>query len=189
VAGRRRESFAERRERRAAVDDPELVLNAALRFLEARSRSVSEVRRRLTQAGYQGALIDGAIERLVDLRMLDDEGFAQAWIESRDRARPRGERALRQELAVKGIERPIIDRLLEARHGEDGATERDLGAAATLLERHARTLDREPDPRRRRQKAYALVARHGFDAETCGDAVRRWEQRAGAAASDGDGLP
>ena len=48
-----RESFAERRERRAAVDDPAVVLEAAARFLEARSRSVAEVRRRLTGAGYR----------------------------------------------------------------------------------------------------------------------------------------
>ena len=34
--------------------------------------------------------------------MLDDEAFARAWVESRDRARPRGERALRAELRQKG---------------------------------------------------------------------------------------
>ena len=50
---RRRESFAERRERRAAVDDPAVVLEAAARFLEVRSRSVAEVRRRLTSNGYR----------------------------------------------------------------------------------------------------------------------------------------
>ena len=37
--------------------------------------------------------------------MLDDETFARAWVESRDRARPRGERAIRDELRLKGIDR------------------------------------------------------------------------------------
>ena len=83
----RKESYAERRERRAAVDDPQVVLEAAARFLEARSRSVSEVRRRLTSAGYQPELVDGAIARLEELGVLDDEAFAKAWVESRDRAR------------------------------------------------------------------------------------------------------
>ena len=46
----RRASFAERKERRAAVDDPAVVLDAAARFLEPRARSVTEVRRRLTGA-------------------------------------------------------------------------------------------------------------------------------------------
>src|ERR671910_2266457 len=98
----RRETFAERRERRAAVDDPAVVLEAAARFLEARSRSVSEVRRRLTGAGYRPALVEDAITRMAELGMLDDETFARAWVESRDRARPRGERAIREELRIKG---------------------------------------------------------------------------------------
>jgi regulatory protein len=178
----RRESPTVARERRAAVDDPEVVFAAALRFLEVRSRSVAEVRRRLTLAGYREELVAGAIDRLLELHMLDDEAFARSWLESRDRARPRGERALRQELAQKGVERGLIDLLLDERNAEDGAEERDVSSAVSLLERQRRTLDRAADPRRRRQKAYALLARNGFDADTCGDAIRRWE-------SGGDGLP
>jgi regulatory protein len=96
----RRESFAEKRARRAAVDDPAVVLEAAARFLEARSRSVHEVRRRLGGAGYQTELVEGAITRMTELGMLDDEAFARTWVESRDRARPRGERAIREELRL-----------------------------------------------------------------------------------------
>lgn len=168
---RKRTSFAERREQRAAVDDPDVVLAAAARFLEARSRSVVEVRRRLTGAGYQPALVEGAIERLLELGMLDDRAFAEAWIASRDRARPRGERVLRQELLQKGIDRALIDQLLEERRtGEEGeATEPDLEAARRLLERNARSLDRVADPRQRRARAYALLARNGFDPDVCRD--------------------
>ena len=128
---RRRESFAEQRERRGAVDDPELVLAAALRFLEARSRSVAEVRRRLTQAGYQSALVEGAIARLIDLGMLDDAAFARSWIESRDRARPRGERALRQELRLKGLDGALVDEALGER-GAAGADVDELAAERVL---------------------------------------------------------
>ena len=113
AAGRgHRTSHAERRQRKAEVDDPAVVLEAAARFLEVRSRSVAEVRRRLTGAGYQPDLVEGAIARLLDLGLLDDEAFARAWIESRDRARPRGERAIRQELGLKGVDRPTIDLVL-----------------------------------------------------------------------------
>ena len=189
MARRRGGTYAEQRERRRAVDDPELVLAAALRFLEARARSVAEVRRRLTQAGYQPALVDGAIERLVELGMLDDAAFARSWIESRDRARPRAERALRQELAVKGVERVVVDRLLDERSAVDGAAKRDVNAALMLLERQRRTLEREPDPRRRRQKAYGLLARHGFDGDACRDAIDRWNEDRLVDPSEGDGIP
>jgi len=175
VGPRRRETFAERRERRAAVDDPTVVLEAAARFLEARSRSIAEVRRRLTTAGYRSDLVDGAIARMTELGMLDDEAFARAWVESRDRARPRGERALQNELRLKGIDRAVIDLVLHDRReqltGADDAVAPavapDRVAAERLIAKHARTLDRIADPRRRRERAYALLARNGFDPETC----------------------
>lgn len=180
---RPRESFADRRARRAAIADPAVVLEAAARFLEARSRSVAEVRRRLTGAGYHADLVEGAIGRLGALGMLDDESFARAWVESRDRARPRGERAIREELRLKGIDRAIVDVVLEERRTRDGDGARNGGAsevgvpgveedadsvaAGRLLAKHARALARVPDVRQRRQRAYALLARNGFDPETC----------------------
>jgi regulatory protein len=167
---RRREHPAAARERRAGVDDPELVLGAALRFLEARSRSIAEVRRRLTGAGYQPELVEGAVARLVELSMLDDAAFGAAWLESRDRARPRGERALRQELRIKGLEGTLVDELLVER--ADAGDDVDGVAAERVLARHAAALGRVADPRARRQRAYALLARNGFDPETCSAAVR-----------------
>jgi regulatory protein len=176
VATARRETLAERRERRAAIDDPAVVLEAAARFLEARARSVAEVRRRLTTAGYRPELVEGAILRLQELGMLDDEAFARAWVESRDRARPRGERAIRQELGLKGVDRTTIDLVLAERREAASLREPDDGepvisadetAAQRLLARNARSLARIADPRQRRQRAYALLARNGFDPEVC----------------------
>jgi regulatory protein len=170
--GSRRRSPAEQRERRAAVDDPQVVLDAAARFLEARHRSVAEVRRRLRGAGYRHDLVDGAIDRLLELGILDDEAFARAWVESRDRARPRGERAIREELRVKGIDRATIDTVIADRRGAEGA-EPDRDAAERLLERNRRSLARVADPRQRRARAYALLARNGFDPDVCRE-VASW---------------
>ena len=163
-----RETRAERRERRATIDDPAVVLEAAARFLEVRARSVAEVRRRLGQAGYRSDLVEGAIGRLTELGMLDDATFARAWIESRDRVRPRGEIALRRELALKGVDRAVVDELLEERRDNGDAVTGgvDLAAAERLLARHERALARETDPRSRRRRAYALLARNGFDPST-----------------------
>jgi regulatory protein len=173
VSRRAQRSYAERRAEKAAVDDPAVVLEAAARFLEARARSVGEVRRRLTSAGYRLELIEGAIDRMTELGMLDDATFARAWIESRDRARPRGERALSEELRVRGVDRSVIVAALDERRttasddGEDTTPSADEAAAERLLARHARTLDRVADPRARRQRAYALLARNGFDPSVC----------------------
>ena len=176
---RRRESYAQRRARRADVDDPEVVLAAALRYLEARARSVAETRRRLSEAGYRDELVDGAIQRLVALGLLDDEAFARHWVESRDRARPRGEVALRRELRLRGIDPAIVDGVLADRRGRaadrhpgeppeshrEVIVDPDEAAARRLLDRRRRDLDRVTDPRKRRARAYALLARNGFGPE------------------------
>ncbi len=170
-------TFAERRERRAEVEDIAEVLDAAARFLEARPRSVHEVRYRLTTMGYRAALVDEVVVRLTDLRYLDDEAFARAWVESRDRARPRGEHALRRELQLKGVDRALVDEVLDDRRdgarendetaGDGGTHSPDDAAAERLLRRKLPAILREPDPRRRRQRAYALLARSGFSPDVC----------------------
>jgi regulatory protein len=182
AAGRRppRESYTERRARRAAIDDPEVVLAAAFRFLEARARSVMETRRRLSEAGYRPELVEGALAHLLDIGLLDDEAFARHWVESRDRARPRGEIALKRELRLRGVESQVIAATMDERRSTeaespfgapgsaDDGTERtdpDEAAAAKLLERRRRDLERVVDPRKRRARAYALLARNGFGPE------------------------
>jgi regulatory protein len=180
---RRRETFAERRTRRAEVTDPAVVLEAGARFLGVRPRSIDETRRHLRAAGYTAELVDGAVGRLIDLGILDDEAFARAWLESRDRAHPRGERALQRELFLKGIDRAIIEAVLADRdsglRGDDGegsgrSSSADERAAERLLARKASLLVRIADPRRRRQRAYELLARSGFDASLAALVAERW---------------
>ncbi len=219
--GRLKATHAERRSARAEVDDPAAVLAAAARFLEARARSVHEVRRRLGDAGYRSDLVDGAIDRLTELGMLDDEAFARAWVESRDRARPRGARALRDELRRKGITQAAVDAVLAERDGQgddadsdaegggrgaaqdapafgqfgqlrprpgsqlEAGERADTVAARRLLAHHAAALARVPDPRKRRQRAYGLLARNGFAPDLIGSLVRELEAT-GAAGNDGD---
>ena len=105
--------------------------------------------------------------------MLDDAAFAAQWVESRDRARPRGERALRHELAQKGIDQGVVAAVLEDRAADvdpDGVPP-DALAAGRLLARHGPSLARVADPRVRRHRAYALLARNGFDPDVCRSAV------------------
>jgi len=180
-----------RRDRRAEVTDSDVVMDAAAAFLAVRPRSEAETRRRLLHLGYPAALCDSVVGRLTELGYLDDRAFARAWVESRDRARPRGSLALRRELQQKGVPGQTIDEVLADRAGTAagqtvtraravvaGAADamvdpgtRAAGveemAARRLLERRASSLRREDDPRKRRQKAYALLARHGFPPDVC----------------------
>ena len=195
----RKPTPAERRAERATIDDPAVVLEAAARFLEARPRSIAEVRRKLARLGYQAELVSGTVDRLVQLGYLDDEAFATTWVESRDRSRPRGAHALRRELELKGVDRAFIDAVLERRQnepasGEPGAPDEgwrdpDDAGAERLLRRKLPAILREPDPRRRRQRAYALLARSGFGPDVCSSVTRRVLDAAAATgdAEDEDG--
>jgi regulatory protein len=178
----RRAATDERRERRAVVADVAVVMEAAGSILAVRPRSVAEMRRRLRHLGYRTDLCDQAVDRLIELGYLDDEQLARAWVERRDRSRPRGELVLRRELRARGIPDEAIAAALHAREDPtastvsgdgshprpDGASgDADEQAARRLVERRRGSLMREPDQRRRRQKAYALLARNGFDPDLC----------------------
>ena len=104
-------------------------------------------------------------------------------MESRDRARPRGEIALKRELRLRGVDAQVVATILAERAaggsddpfdasrsgsdepGED-RVDPDETAALRLLDRRRRDLDRVADPRKRRARAYALLARNGFGPET-----------------------
>jgi regulatory protein len=142
--------------------------------------------------------VEQAIARLLDLGILDDAAFAQAWVESRDRARPRGEHALSHELALKGLDSATIRETIEHRRasapGSDDAaggseTEAsvDEAAAERLLERRSASLLRVADPRARRARAYALLARNGFDPGVCATVSRRFAETPLETADSSDG--
>jgi regulatory protein len=173
------------------------VLEAGARFLEARPRSIAEVRRKLTRLGYRPELVAGAVERLAELGFLDDEAFARAWVESRDRARPRGEHALRRELGLKGVDRALVDMVLEERREDAGVAAAswdevpaspDEAAAERLLRKKLGPILREPDARKRGQRAYALLARNGFAPGVC-SAVSRTVLADVAASAEEDDIP
>jgi len=146
-------------------------MDAAAAFLSVRPRSEAETRRRLIKLGYPEPLVEEVVVRLIEMHYLDDEDFARAWVQSRDRSRPRGSAGLRRELLLKGVARDTIDTVLAEREESAPEQEADLSAARALLARRRAALDREQDHVRRRQKAYALLARNGFDPDVCRTAV------------------
>jgi regulatory protein len=189
-AADRRTRRQERLERRSAVTDPDIVLAAGAALLAVRSRTTHELRARLVGLGYPHGLVDVTLDRLLALGYLDDEGYARAWVAGRDRSRPRGATALRRELLRKGLDREVVDAALREREAAlhaaiDPATDpdetrpgpassADHAAAVRLLERRRSALLRESDPRKRQQRAYALLARNGFDPGVCFDVTRAY---------------
>src|SRR5438270_3533473 len=84
----------------------------ALNYISFRPRSREEVRRYLRKKETPPDLINAALDRLTRLDLLNDQSFAEFWIESRERFSPRGSRALKNELRQKGVERDVVDELV-----------------------------------------------------------------------------
>ncbi len=121
---------------------------AALRFLEARPRSIAEVRARLGRKDFAPEAIDAAIARLAELELLDDAAFARYWVENRVAYRPRGAGALRDELRRKGIDADVTAEVLNDNvlTGDESASA--WGLARGALHKYAGAQDRNAFTRR-----------------------------------------
>lgn len=153
-----------------AADEVKRAYGAAINLLGYRARSQAEVEQRLKQREFSAGAIAQTVERLQTEGHLDDASFGQLWIESRQRASPRGTRALRYELRQKGIDPTVIDAVID--NTEIDETAAAWAAIAPKLDRW-RGLERFSF----QQKAGSFLARRGFGHDAVRAAVdRAWQQ-------------
>ena len=100
--------------------------------------------------GYDESLIEPILKRLNEHGYLDDEKFARAWIENRNTKKGTSLKKLRNELALKGVDSRIVDRVLS----EDLRNDRD-----ELRKVIARKQNKYDD----RQKLIQYLMRQGFN--------------------------
>lgn len=100
-------------------DEKEVALQNALRFVDYKPRSVAEVKKKLSDKGFDVNVIEEILTRLIENGTLDDARFAQGWAENRSYFRPRGRRLLALELRQKGIPNHLIEEALDPLPEED----------------------------------------------------------------------
>src|SRR5438876_3489920 len=93
----------------------------AYNYLSYRPRSRTEVRNYLRRKETPPAIIDAALARLDHLNLVNDRDFASFWVESREHFSPRGARALKNELRMKGVDREVLDELIDNEKDEERA--------------------------------------------------------------------
>lgn len=158
-----------------AAGQKEQAHEAALTLLSYRARSKAEMRRRLAMRGIGGEAVDGEIERLEQVGLLDDDAFARAWVEERARLSPRGRRMLQFELRRRGIGAGSAESAT--------ASIADSEIAFALARQKALSAPDSGFP------AFAarvggFLQRRGFDHETVAAATRAaWNERAGPGAT------
>lgn len=102
-------------------EDLQRAVDRAFNYLSFRPRSREEVRRYLRRKETPPELIDAVLARLDSLDLVNDRSFASFWLETREQFSPRGAQALRNELRMKGVERDVVDALVDEEKDEERA--------------------------------------------------------------------
>ena len=146
-----------RRRKPASSRPPSMIRRSCSRRRRGSSRRARVGRRgpaAADPAGYRPDLVEGAIERLVELGMLDDEAFARAgWSRGTGRGRAASGRSARscasRAWTCVGRARPrgtAGGRGRDPMPGTDREPARPTGPPPTAARRHARALERVADP-------------------------------------------
>ncbi len=96
-------------------------VDRAYNYLSYRPRSREEVRRYLRRKETPPETIEAALARLDRLDLINDHTFASFWVESREQFSPRGARALKNELRMKGVEREVVEEMIDDEKDEERA--------------------------------------------------------------------
>jgi regulatory protein len=157
-------------------DERDKAYNQALFFLGFRARSRVEVERYLRNKKYSPEAISDTLQRLAEGQFLDDTAFAQAWVEDRERFKPRSRQALQYELRQKGVEAEAIEEALEDINEDE--------LAWRAVEGKVRQWQRLPEPDFKK-KAMGFLSRRGFGYEVAQEATdRAWAVVSGTADSE-----
>lgn len=85
--------------------------NLAVGYLARRPRSTKELKDYLAKKKVEEDLIRTIVQKLLDLRFLDDVKFARWWREQRTRFKGKSDRLISMELRQKGIDPQIIEKI------------------------------------------------------------------------------
>ncbi len=138
----------------------------AMDRLAARDRSRGELLDALARRRFPEDVALVVVDQLQAEGLVDDERFAQAWVDFRGRTKGLARSVLRMELRRKGVDDAIIDTVLA---GVDPQDERQ--AAHRLVQRKLRSvqgLDQSVQVRR----LTAMLARKGYAPQVAFDVVR-----------------
>ena len=129
----------------------------ALRILNYRFNSETELRRKLRAKQFDDVSIAATLERLRAENWIDDARFAGAFVRTRLRQRI-GSRRILRELSEAGVDESIA----RAAVAELADPEHDRTAARAVAAKRLRTLARKEGDDKR-QKLASYLVRQGFD--------------------------
>jgi len=138
----------------------------AFLLLKFRLRSENELVFRLRQKKFSEKVIQDTVSFLKNKQFIDDRLFAKGWVSSRLK-RPFGLRRIRQELALKGLDKEVIEEALQ--RAKEHYSESEV--ISQLAEQRFSKL-KNIEPQKAKARVYAYLMRRGFSPEITSDIVK-----------------
>lgn len=139
---------------RAPKKDAERARKRCLHLLERRRYTEKKLMEKLLRGGYDEETAADALDYVKSFHYVDDEAYARDFIEYRTGSISRG--AIRHKLLSRGVERDVIDYVMEETEDEvcEGPLIRNL-----LAKKHYDPVNMD---RSEKQKIFAYILRRGF---------------------------
>ncbi len=92
----------------------ERLMQYALKLISKKRYTACEIKKKLIARDEKASMeIEKVLNRLKELKYIDDAAFARDYISTRIKLNPRGRRLLNVELLRKGVAKKVIDHALE----------------------------------------------------------------------------
>ncbi|GHE34574.1 hypothetical protein GCM10018785_00240 [Streptomyces longispororuber] len=137
-------------------DPAERARAICLRLLTGTPRTRKQLADALRKRDIPDEVAEEVLSRFEEVGLINDEAFADAWVESRHHGRGLARRALARELRTKGVDSALIEEAVGQLDAEqEEATARELVARKL---RSTRGLDRD----KRLRRLAGMLARKGY---------------------------
>lgn len=147
--------------------EQQTAMNKAIRLLAMRAHGTTELRGKLYDKGYTRPIVEFVIAECTRLKFLDDRSFAEMYLQELQ-SRGYGARKCRMSMQRKRLDEELIDELLS-----EASQEEEIERASVLLERKLKSLSRETDPRKKKEKALRFMISRGFSPSLVFDLFRK----------------
>ncbi|HEX8520727.1 MAG TPA: RecX family transcriptional regulator [Tepidisphaeraceae bacterium] len=135
--------------------------DGAIRLLESRLHSSSELRRKLMRKEWGEQVVQAVMDDLTRMGYLDDERFAKAKALSAAQHKHHGPRRAMVELLRAGVKREVASQACDDVYGNAD----NISAARQLAEKQANRL-KKLDPLVARRRLVGMLQRRGFEYDT-----------------------
>ena len=140
------------------MNDKNQALRFAMKLIGLRKRSVFEITERLKKKKFEENIIEEVLQELKSYKYLNDEQFAESYINDRMNFRPCGNFLIRKELKERGVEENIINKKIEELISE----EKEIESAKKLAEKKLKTISNETDRIKINQKVKSYLQSKGY---------------------------